>query len=243
VAGFARELNFRTALGQLGRQAPEPAATGGITTVASAAPVSALAFYTFGMAAMFVLFTVGSAASRAYLELTNNSFDRILVSGASPLSYLLGKGSATALVALLQLAFLLVVTTVLLGSLRGQPPLFWLQAALVSVLLATSVGALAALVTALSFRWRSNAVSNVFTSVVVALLSLLGGSFFALADSSPLIGRLGQWTPNGAALNAFLGVTQGLPAGFWATDLLRLLLLSVLLLGAALLVFPRRKVA
>lgn len=247
VAGFARELNFRAALGQLGRQAPEPAPTGGIETVAGAepasAPVSAMAYYTFGMAVMFVLFTVGSAASRAYLELTSNSFDRILVSGAGPLPYLLGKGAAAALVALLQLAFLLIVTTVLLGSLRGQPPAFWLQAASVSVLLAASVGALAALVTALTFRWRSKAVSDVFSSVFVTLLSLLGGSFFALADSSPLIGRLGQWTPNGAALNAFLGVTQRLPADVWGTDLLRLLLLGVLLLGAALLVFPRRKVA
>lgn len=245
LSGFAREVSFQSALGQA-LQGPPPAppsVSGTIERVRVGGNVPAVAFYTFGMAVMFALYVAGGVSSRAFLERLDLTFDRVLLSGAHPLGYLASKALSGAVVVLLQLAFLLAAGTLLLGAFRGQPPAFWLAAGGVSLALALCVGALGAFVTALNFRAGNRALSNVFNSVVVTLLALLGGSFFPVQDEASLLGRLGAWTPNGAALNGYLSAAKGLAPGFYLDDVLRLLLMAAALLALALALFPRRSVA
>src|SRR5690606_37244419 len=87
IESFAAEVNTRAALGEMGvslaDQAAGSAAGGGVERVAGARSVSSFAYYTFGMAVMFMLYVVGTVASRAHLELSNNTFDRIMITNAN----------------------------------------------------------------------------------------------------------------------------------------------------------------
>lgn len=243
--GFAREVSFQSALSQALQSPPPspPAASGGIEEVAVGRRVSSVAFYTFGMAVMFALFVVASVSTRAFLERADFTFDRILLSGASPFAYLLSKALTSALLVFLQLAFLFGAATLILGALRDQPREFWLAAAAVAAGLALAVGALSALVTAVNFRANSRVLSNVFSSVGVMLLAVLGGSFYPVQDTTSLMARVGAWTPNGAALNGFMDAARGLGASTYGGDILTLLVGAGLFLVAALMLFPRRAVS
>lgn len=242
VDGFAREVSFQSAL-SLVLQGPPPAAPvidGGLEAVDSAeGMLTAAAYYTLAMAVMFALFVAGSISERAFLERSSLAFDRILISGASRFSFLTSKVFTGVIVVLLQMTFLFLTSTLLLGTFRGHPPTFWSAAALISLLLGACVGSLGVLLTAVNFRVGSAAWSSVFSSVIVILLASAGGSFFPV-DGVPFLAALGRWTPNGAALKAYLGAFQGLPLSDYSSHLLRLGLLAVLLLLTAYALFPRR---
>lgn len=244
LTAFAREVSFQSALSQA-LQAPPPAvreSVGTVEEVAVGASVSSVAFYTFGMAVMFALFVAGSVSGRAFLERTHLTFDRVLLSGAAPLSFLLSKALAGAVIVFLQAGFLFAAATLLLGALRGQPVEFWLAAAAIAAALALAVGALGALVTSLNFRANNQSLTNVFNSVIVMLLTVLGGSFFPVEESGSLLSRVGGWTPNGAALNAFLDAAKGLGSQAYAPDIFRILIVAAVLMSAAVALFPRKAV-
>lgn len=241
VSSFAHEVSFQSALSQVLQGPPPavPAVAGSTEQVAVGGQLSSVAFYTFGMAVMFALFVAGSVSSRAFLERSDLTFDRILMSGARPLEFLFSKTLAGAVVTFLQLAFLFTAATLLLGALRGQPLSFWLAAAAIGAALALAIGALGALVTSLNFRANNRSLSTVFNSVVVMAFTVLGGSFFPIDNPDSLMARVGGWTPNGAALNGFTDAAKGLSAQAFVPDVARLLIVGALLLTAAVLAFPR----
>ncbi|HLU82218.1 MAG TPA: ABC transporter permease [Trueperaceae bacterium] len=245
VESFAAELNSRTAMNQLGiaqvDQAGGAGATGGIERVARGRSVSPFAYYTFGMAMMFMLYVVGTIASRAHLELSNYTFDRIIITNTRPFTYLLSKLGAAAGVAFLQVGFLIVAATLLFGAAAGQPPSFWLATAGVVACLAVSVGALAALLTSVNFRLGSKAASEGFSNVLVFVMSLLGGAFVPLEQSAPALAALGRWLPTGAGLNSLLNLSIGAPLAIWGPNLLRLAVFTSVILIAAVLLFPKRR--
>lgn len=245
VSGFASEVSLRTAMAQAGMsmtdQAAGSAATGGIERVSGGRSMPAFAYYTFGMAVMFMLYVAGALASRAHLELSSHTFDRILVSGAKPLTFLLSKVGAGAVIVILQFAFLLLVSSLLFGVAAGQPASFWWRIALVLVPMALCVGALAGLLTALAFRLDNKSVGDVFTSVVVFIFALLGGSFLPLDEMAPALAAVGRWLPNGGGLSSFLSIGIGAPAATWLPNVIKMLVVTVLLILVSLLLFPRRR--
>lgn len=246
IESFAGEMNMRAALGEMrvsvADQAAGSVAGGGIERVAGARSVSSFAYYTFGMAVMFMLYVVGTVASRAHLELANNTFDRIIITNASRFSFLASKAFAAFGAAFLQVAFLIVAATLLFGAVAGQPPAFWLKTALVVAALAVSVGALAALLTSVNFRLGSRAASEGFSNVLVFVMAMLGGTFVPLDQSAPALAEIGRWLPTGAGLNTLLNLTMGSPPATWVPNLLRLAVFTVVVLVAALVVFPKRRV-
>ena len=70
-------------------------------------------------------------------------------------------------------------------------------------------------------------------------LGLLGGSFVPLGDG--LFARVGEWTPNGAALSALLAAARGADDSVWGFGLFKLALMAVIFIGLALLVFPKAR--
>ncbi len=251
LQGFAGEFSLQTALQQIrasergpGPVMPAQAVTemGSIETVGSEGnDVSSFAYYAIGMAVMFMLYLVGSTASRSFLELSNFSFDRIIVSGSRPLAFLASKAVAAAVVGFVQIMLLLFVSDLLLGAFSDQPASFWAEAAVISAAMALSVGALAALVTAVVFRAENKGLADAFNSVVVFVFALVGGSFVPVGDSGSLLSRIGDWTPNGAALTALLSAAQGGGVDAWLGLVLRLVTAAALLLMLGLMIFPRMR--
>lgn len=251
LQSFAAELSLQTVLQQLAAERGElpqlttpdqPVVTGSLERVSgNGRQVSSFAYYAFGMAVMFMLYLIGNSGTRAYLELSNLSFDRIIISNTRPVSFLLSKALTAAIIGFAQIMILTVVSNLLFGALRGQPAEFWLQAAVISAALALAVGALAALVTAIVMRSANNALANAFNSIIVFVFALLGGSFVPLGDGTSLFARIGEWTPNGAALTALLAAARGAELTVWGGGVVKLALITVIAMLAALMLFPRSR--
>lgn len=245
VEGFASELNTRTALGRLGvdQAAQNVSPNVAVERVSGGRSIGSAVYYTFGMAVMFMLYVVGSISTRAHLEQENYAFDRILVSDARPIGYLMSKAFAGALVVVLQFAVLVTFGALLFGVGVGLPASFWLGVTVVVLTMALSVGALAALVTAVNFRLGNKTVSEAFNSIIVFVMALLGGSFLPLDQTAPALAAIGRWLPNGAAFDALLGLAGGAAFEQWGGTLFRLLLVGAALLVAAVAVFPKQRSA
>ncbi len=251
LQGFATEFSIQTVLQQLASERGEIPAIGAADTPAVTATVErlaggqrevpAFAYYAFGMAVMFMLYLVGSSAGRAYLELDNLSFDRIIITNARPVNFLISKALAAAIIGFVQIMILMIVANILFGALRGQPADFWLKASLISAAMALAVGAMAALVTAVVVRTANKGLADAFNSVIVFVFALLGGSFLPLGDGTSLFSRIGEWTPNGAALTALLDAAHGLDTAVWSFGIVKLAVIAVLCMLAALTVFPRTR--
>ncbi len=252
VDGFARSLNFQTALGQTAGAAPSESAggsasaaaaqaQGGIESVSKLEPVTSLQYYTIGMAVMFVLFIASSTAGRAFLEKQQFTFDRILLAGAHPMRFLGGKIASAAMLAFLQLAVLFGLSSLIFQSFAGQPLRFWAGLASISAAIAVCIGGLAALLTAMNYRLRTGAATDLFSGMMVSVLAFFGGSFFPTTQMSEWLNALGGWTPNGAALVAYLQMLQGAEAERWLDGVYRLLAMAAVFTAAAVWMFPKRR--
>lgn len=253
---FASEFNLQTALQQIRAEqdgfSPEALqasagpeqVTGSIEIIGGdARSVPAFAYYAFAMAVMFMLYLIGGTATRAYLELVNNNFDRIMISNASATAFVLSKAVAAALVGFVQMMILITATHLLFGAFDGQPASFWGQAALISAGMALAVGAIAALVTSLVYRSGSRVLADTFNSIIVFVFATVGGSFVPVGEPGSLITQIGNWTPNGAALTSLLAAASGLGFDTWGTGLIRLLLMAGAGIVLAVVLFPRTRSA
>ena len=111
---------------------------------------------------------------------------------------------------------------------------------IVTVATAISVGGISVLLTAISYRLDSEVISNFFSSILVTLMAFLGGSFFPIGDLSRVIGMLGNLTPNGAGMSAYMAILRG--DGFLeiSNHVLFLILFAVVSIVVAALSFPKR---
>lgn len=250
MESFSRTVSYETALGQISAskgqmavewQTTESPVHGGVEFIPSFDPIRSIQYYTFGMAVMFIMYAATSIASRAYNEKENVAFDRIVIAGTNPLAYLAGKAISAAMLVFLQLVVLFGMSTLCFGTFAGKSLEFWLALLLVMAVLAICMGGLAALLTTLNFRAENYRSTQIFGGLFVTLLSFLGGSFFPTSAMSEAISYLGGWTPNGAALNAFVQITQGAGMERYLDFIVRLLFLSGSMFIVSFWLFPRRR--
>ena len=78
-------------------------------------------------------------------------------------------------------------------------------------------------------------------SLLVFIFALLGGSFFPLDQVSDSLIKIGEWTPNGAALQAYLQALQGFSLQEILPTMLRLGLVAAGLVLLALTIYPKRR--
>src|SRR5690625_7829931 len=84
-----------------------------------------------------------------------------------------------------------------------------LQFIIVTLCFAMAVGGLSSLLTAISYKINTEQVTNFFGTILIAFFALVGGSFFPIGDLSNVIQMIGDFTPNGAAMSAYLGLLRG----------------------------------
>ncbi|MDR6224843.1 ABC transporter permease [Desmospora profundinema] len=255
VESFVRSLNFETAvvhalredggsLSSNGLRTEESvgiADLGGVITVSKRDPVSSFQYYTLSMAVMFVLFVASTMSGKAHVEKLQHVMNRILLSGRHPLVYLGGKVVSATVLAFVQLFVLFSLSTLVLQTFIGETVDFWLGMAVITAVLSLCVGTLAALLTALTVRFNSAAVTYVFAGGIVSIFAIVGGSFFPISGLPDVVQSIGHWTPNGAALSAYLQWVQGMDGEALFLPLSRLAGASILFLAAGVLIFPQRR--
>jgi ABC-2 type transport system permease protein len=212
-------------------------------TITNGEPVSSMEYYSIGMAVMFAFFIASTMAAKSYSEQTQHVLDRIILSGRHPLQFLIGKLFAVIMLVFFQVNVLFVLSSLIMQSFQ---PISWQTIGimeLITFFYALAISAIACLLIALTLRLRSQAVSSSFTSGIVSVLALLGGSFTPITTFPEVIQMIGSWTPNGMTLRAYMLASQGLPFADIVPYVIRLSWITVFIFILSVVLFPNRRVA
>ena len=249
INGFALNFNLETAImtaagdsaSQLDESEIASSDMGGIVRVAKNDPVNSMQYYTIGMAVMFVLYVASTIAVKATVEKQQQVFNRIILSGVHPSAYLAGKFISATVIAFLQLIILFLTSTLIFRTFSLGSIDFWVGMIAISVILALCVGSLASLLTSLLIRFEAEGIEGIFSGGIVTIFAFAGGSFFPLAGMPGLIVEIGNWTPNGAAMTAYLRWIQGFEWMEVVSPLLRIVFITSVLLIISIIIFPKRR--
>ena len=201
--------------------------------------IPAAIYYTVGMLVMFALYIPSFIGGFALQEVQWKVYDRILLAGVSPILYSLSIFFAGSFVAIIQQAIMLLFGMFVLG-------IKWINLEAMAVIVVSYsvfIGALSALMTTLQFRTKTEGIANIFNGLFITVFSFLGGSFFNIRDTSEVLGKMGDLTPNGATMSAILSIQKG--QGFSVTwpFMSAIYILVVICVLLSIVFFPRRGVA
>lgn len=178
---------------------------GTIETVTKQEPIGAFSYYTVGMSVMFVLFLAGNISTNSYIEKQQHVYDRIRLANVPSTNYLMGVFLSGFALAVIQLCILYGGAAFLYG-------VHWtniMEFLVITLSLSSVVGSIGVLLTVINQRIESDSASKLYGNAGVAILAFLGGSFTQVGNISETIQAIGNITPNGAAMTAYLNVLQG----------------------------------
>lgn len=241
IAAFQERYSTFSALGKSGLLngsfgIPAVHVQGKVETVTKREPINAITYYMVGMSVMFVLYIASNIGSYAFCEKQLHVFNRILLANVSKWSYMIGIFISSVLLAFFQLVFLYGITSLIYHIRWPHVTAFFA----VTLALCFAVGGLSVLLTSLNYRLNSEHMSNFFASIVVTVFSLLGGSFFPSNQLSGWIHTLGNLTPNGSSMTAYLKILQGYDLAEVTHSILYLCLFSMVMVIAAVFIFPKK---
>lgn len=250
ISNFLDTLNYQAVIGQLldsnGAAAiqeinklAESNTIGGREVVEGVRVVTSFQYYAIAVSIIFALLISTTIAAKAVSEKRERIFNRIVLSNSKPIHYLLGKFSSTFILSLLQLAIILIVSHFILDIFPNLSLTFWLGLSAVFVILALCIGSLAAFFTALVFRIKED-LANGLTLISIIIAGTIGGNFVPIYALPPWLREAGEWTPNGIALNVLLQWLQTETATDLIMPLVALTGYIVVVLCAALWIFPRK---
>lgn len=208
---------------------------GELSTIRQKESISSQQYYTVGMAVMNVLYIATAISSFAFAEKQSQVFNRVILSNVSRWTYFTGIFASSSLFAFIQLLIIYSFSWLVFGV---KWSIF--QFIIVSLCVALAVGGLASLLTSISYRMNSEQVANFFGTILIAFFALLGGSFFPIGDLSNVIQMIGDFTPNGAAMSAYLGLLRGDQLGEIIGHVYYLIIFTCFVLGIAIISFPKR---
>lgn len=238
---YQDQYTLFTLLGQSGLlldelSLPSSEITSKIRTVDSQEGISSSVYYTFSMTVMFILYVASTIASQAFIEKQMHIFDRILLARIQPFTYLSSIMVSTVILAITQVVVLFTISHFIFDISFDN----WQLYLLLTTILAIVVGAIAALLSSINYRYNSAEASNIFSSAFVSILAFFGGSYFNVSSISPVLANIGIWTPNGAALDGYLTIAQNGTLSDLLPNLMNLSILAVIIVVFAFLLFPKR---
>jgi ABC-2 type transport system permease protein len=238
---FQEQYSIFSALGKAGVisdsfELPVINVKGEMETVTKKEPMTASTYYTVGMSVMFVLYIASYIASYAFREKQSHVFQRILLANVPKGAYISSIFLTAMILAFFQLSILYGLAA-LFYDVKWPNMSSFLS---VTVSLCFAVGGLAVLLTALNYRMNSENISIFFSSTVVSILSFLGGSFFPSGQISEFIRIVGDLTPNGASMTAYLKILQGYELSAVIGAVWYLCAFGASILICSILLFPKR---
>ncbi|MEN2466510.1 ABC transporter permease [Ornithinibacillus sp. FSL M8-0202] len=210
-----------------------------IVTINEKEPVTSQAYYTLGMVLMNVLFIASAIGSIAYNEKRMHVLDRIIVANVSRWLYFLGIWISGTMFAFIQAIIIFTFSRFVFGV--TWPGLTGFL--LVTLAFSLAVGGLAVLLVSLSFRGNSESIIHIFSGIIVTVFAVLGGSFAPVGEFSKTIQFIGNLTPNGASMTAYLTILRGEELGAIGNQLIYLVCFGLAVVVIAILCFPKRGVS
>lgn len=209
---------------------------GQIENIEKKKEISAFAYYGVGMCVMFVFYISTTVAGFAFQQKEELMYERILLANVPKIIFFTGIFMAAFILSLLQLTILFSLTALIYGVVFPSIINHLFVTLTVSIMAAT----FATFTTAIAFATNSRNVESIFSSLIVPILAFIGGSFFNVSAIGGFMETLGEYSPGGAALTAYLKVYQGYSLGDIWSQLRAILLFSVLLLLLSVVTLKKR---
>lgn len=242
VDSFVDEYNLNTSIGIAtegqAELAEDPVEHGEVVQLSIEKPINSFQYYTIGMGVMFALYTASAIASRSFREKQQHVFERIMLSGTKPLTYLLSKLISGTLITFAQLIILFLFSTLAFGTFSGRDVNTWLSILYTTGLFSLFVGSLSSFLTSTSLYANNASTAGLFSGVV-SVLAFLGGSFTPVSQFSDALVRVGNWTPNGATMTSYLQILQGFEFQEVMPLMIRIIGMTVVFVIVAVVIFPK----
>lgn len=167
--------------------------------------IDSFSYYSVAMASMFILFAAGYGARWLLEEKENITLARMSAAGVSKWLILFGKTTAIFLTSTIQMIALILFSSLLLGADWGSIPV------VIGIIASAAIGVagLGILLAVVVYKAGNYSVAEMFTSVIIQFMALLGGSYLPLFILPKFIGMLSHGVINGVALKAFMRNMQG----------------------------------
>lgn len=187
-------------------------------------PMTSRAYYAFGMTAMFVLFGAGYGSKFLLEEKHMKTYDRMSIGGVKKSSIVIGKAATIFLIIFIQMIVLYLFSTFTLKVEWGH----FGTLLIIFVASAFAVAGLGILLASIVYSSDSYNIGNLFTSFLVQVLSVLGGSMIPI-ESMPSFARMASnFTPNGLVLKALMKNYYGYSFGEYFAYILGLLVFGII---------------
>ncbi|MFB6465281.1 ABC transporter permease [Cytobacillus sp. Hz8] len=209
---------------------------GKIETVAKKEPINTVSYYAIGMSVMFIFYVASTIASLAYEQKESQVYNRILLANVPKLSIFVGIFLSTFIVVFLQINILFGMSA-LIFHVHWSNVIGYI---VVTILLSMMIGGFAVLLSAISYRGKSEKTSQIFGSFLVPILAFLGGSFFPVSQFGEGFEFFSSFTPGGAGISAFMKMMQGYSLADISTQMSSIMVTVLLLVAVALLIQPNR---
>jgi ABC-type Na+ efflux pump permease subunit len=192
-------------------------------------------FYAFSMTVLFLTFTVLSGVRSLQEEVDAGVLARLVASPASARSILGGKLLGLLLLGWLQMAVMILSTSLLFGTPWGNP-------VAVACLVFTSVWMAIGMTSFFMAIARNAEQGQMVASISIFLLAVIGGQFMPAQGLPDVFDTLQRLTPNGQAARGFMDAAAMHGAGS-VTSLLEPLLFTFVVGSAGIFFAARRATA
>lgn len=162
-------------------------------------------YYSVAMMTMFILFAASHGGRMLLEEKENITYQRMIIAGTPRLCILAGKFFTVFLIALLQMSIMIAFSHFVLGVQWGSRS----AVMLISLSAALAVAGIGCALAAATYKAGNYKMANIFETIILQTMALLGGSFFPIDVLPSFMQKLSFLSLNGVALKAYLKIMRG----------------------------------
>lgn len=199
--------------------------------------VTSLMYYSAAMLAMFVFFSAGYAGKYMLHEKEYQTYDRLLTTKNKVTLMISSKFIITMLIVILQSLIMIIYSTTVFGISWGN--LFYTLLTVVSSsIVVSSVGLL---IIALTLKHNSYKVYDAFTSFIIQVFALFGGSYIPIEVLPKYFSYISNVVPNGVILNSYIKIFEGTTLAALLPNYINLLVTSLVFSIISLLILRKEE--
>lgn len=201
--------------------------------------INLLAYFAPSLAVFFLNFLASSGASTILEEQDNGTLQRLLTTPTSRITILAGKLGGTYVNGVLQVAVLIIATSVVGVMMGSSTPVWGTNYPALLLLLLVVVAGATGLGTLIAGAARTSQQVGVYGNALYILMGIAGGTFFVLPSEGPFA-VLSKLTINYWASNGFYKLTQTGDLTSVLPNMAVLLGIFVVCFGIGAVLFNRR---
>ena len=198
-------------------------------------PMNSRAYYAFAMTAMFILYSAGYGSKILLEEKDIKTYDRMSASGVEQSTIVIGKAFTIFLVILIQSIISLTFSSLVLGVDWGNI----INVLIIFIFSSISVAGLGIMLSAVVYKSGSYNMANVFTSFIVQVMAVFGGSMVPLEVMPGAMRIMSNFVPNGLMLKSLMKNYYGYGLNQFVVNILALGAMGLIFMVIATIILKK----